>query len=89
MCTEPISTYRIPFHVKQQVHVFQCNVRNEEEIQALVQFSLEKMGRINGLVNNAGGNCDAHVIGWMTGLHPISVPKPTNQPTNHTPQASL
>lgn len=37
------------------MYTFQCNVRSEEEIQALVQFALEKMGRIDGLVNNAGG----------------------------------
>lgn len=38
-----------------KVHVCQCNVRSEEEIQKLVGFALEKMGRIDGLVNNAGG----------------------------------
>lgn len=38
-----------------KVHVCQCNVRSEEEIQKLVAFALEKMGRIDGLVNNAGG----------------------------------
>jgi NAD(P)-dependent dehydrogenase (short-subunit alcohol dehydrogenase family) len=44
-----------------QVHVFQCNVRSEEEIKALVRFALEKMGRIDGLVNNAGGEL------WVVG----------------------
>lgn len=38
-----------------QVYTFQCNVRKEDEIQALAAFALEKMGRIDGLVNNAGG----------------------------------
>lgn len=38
-----------------KVHVCQCNVRSEEDIQNLVAFALEKMGRIDGLVNNAGG----------------------------------
>ena len=38
-----------------RVHVCQCNVRSEEAIQKLVGFALEKMGRIDGLVNNAGG----------------------------------
>lgn len=38
-----------------KVYTFQCNVRSEEEIQGLVRFALEKMGRIDGLVNNAGG----------------------------------
>jgi len=38
-----------------KVHVCQCNVRSEGDIQTLVAFALEKMGRIDGLVNNAGG----------------------------------
>ena len=38
-----------------KVHVCRCNVRSEENIQELVTFALEKMGRIDGLVNNAGG----------------------------------
>lgn len=38
-----------------KAYVCTCNVRNEEEIKQLVAFALEKMGRIDGLVNNAGG----------------------------------
>jgi NAD(P)-dependent dehydrogenase (short-subunit alcohol dehydrogenase family) len=38
-----------------KVYACQCNVRSEGDIQKLVQFALDKMGRIDGLVNNAGG----------------------------------
>ena len=38
-----------------KAYVCTCNVRNEEEIKELVAFALAKMGRIDGLVNNAGG----------------------------------
>ncbi|NLM20551.1 MAG: SDR family oxidoreductase [Peptococcaceae bacterium] len=35
-------------------HHFICNVRNKDEIEALVKFAMEKYGRIDVLVNNAG-----------------------------------
>ncbi|WP_421101322.1 2,4-dienoyl-CoA reductase [Sporosarcina psychrophila] len=37
-------------------HPFQMDVRNVESVAALVAFTDEKFGRIDGLVNNAAGN---------------------------------
>ncbi|MBE1553636.1 2,4-dienoyl-CoA reductase [Sporosarcina limicola] len=37
-------------------HVFQMDVRNVESVEALIAFTDEKFGRIDGLVNNAAGN---------------------------------
>ncbi len=32
-----------------------CNIRNEEQVIATIQAALERFGRLDGLVNNAGG----------------------------------
>jgi citronellol/citronellal dehydrogenase len=32
-----------------------CNIRHDDEVQATVQTVLERLGRLDGLVNNAGG----------------------------------
>lgn len=45
-----------------KIYVCQCNVRNEDDIQKLVTFALETMGRIDGLVNNAGGQVGAPLV---------------------------
>ncbi|KAA0966674.1 2,4-dienoyl-CoA reductase [Sporosarcina sp. ANT_H38] len=37
-------------------HLFQMDVRNVESVEALIAFTDEKFGRIDGLVNNAAGN---------------------------------
>jgi NAD(P)-dependent dehydrogenase (short-subunit alcohol dehydrogenase family) len=37
-------------------HLFQMDVRNIESVTALIAFTDEKFGRIDGLVNNAAGN---------------------------------
>lgn len=37
------------------VSVFQCNIRQEEQIKALVDAVLSQHGRLDALVNNAGG----------------------------------
>jgi NAD(P)-dependent dehydrogenase (short-subunit alcohol dehydrogenase family) len=37
-------------------HLFQMDVRNVESVTALIAFTDEKFGRIDGLVNNAAGN---------------------------------
>jgi NAD(P)-dependent dehydrogenase (short-subunit alcohol dehydrogenase family) len=34
----------------------QCDVRNPEEIDAVLNISIEKFGQVNGLLNNAAGN---------------------------------
>ena len=39
-----------------RAHPFQMDVRNVESVEALVAFTDEKFGRIDGLVNNAAGN---------------------------------
>ena len=36
------------------VHTMKCDVSKEEQIIALVAFAFEKMGGLNGLINNAG-----------------------------------
>lgn len=38
------------------VDIFQMDVRNVEMVEALIAFTDEKFGRIDGLVNNAAGN---------------------------------
>lgn len=38
-----------------KVAAVKCNVRSEEDVTSLVDAALEHMGRIDGLVNNAGG----------------------------------
>ena len=52
-------------------HVFQMDVRKVETVDALVAFTDEKFGRIDGLVNNAAGNFivkaeDLSPNGWNT-----------------------
>jgi 3-oxoacyl-[acyl-carrier protein] reductase len=36
------------------IHTMKCDVSKEEQIVALVAFAFEKMGGLNGLINNAG-----------------------------------
>ena len=36
------------------IHTMKCDVSKEEQIIALVAFAFEKMGGLNGLINNAG-----------------------------------
>ena len=38
-----------------QVFARACNIRSEEEVNATVQAALERFGRLDGLVNKAGG----------------------------------
>ncbi|MFC7685592.1 2,4-dienoyl-CoA reductase [Ureibacillus sp. GCM10028918] len=38
------------------VETFQMDVRDVEHVKAMVQFTVEKFGKIDGLVNNAAGN---------------------------------
>ncbi|XP_071479173.1 peroxisomal trans-2-enoyl-CoA reductase-like [Diadema antillarum] len=39
----------------ENVHAFTCNIRNKEQVKSLMQTTLDKFGRIDFLVNNAGG----------------------------------
>src|SRR5438067_1903913 len=32
-----------------------CNIRHQEQVQATIQAVLDRFGRLDGLVNNAGG----------------------------------
>ena len=38
------------------VDIFQMDVREVEHVKAMVQFTIDKFGKIDGLVNNAAGN---------------------------------
>ncbi|CAI8057532.1 Peroxisomal trans-2-enoyl-CoA reductase [Geodia barretti] len=38
-----------------RVFPFQCNIRSEEQVEALMKYAVEKHGRIDYLVNNGGG----------------------------------
>ena len=38
------------------IETFQMDVREPEHAQAMVEFTVEKFGRVDGLVNNAAGN---------------------------------
>ena len=38
------------------IETFQMDVREPEHAQAMVEFAVEKFGRVDGLVNNAAGN---------------------------------
>lgn len=40
----------------QPVHPVACDVRSEEDVEALLNATLEKFGRVDGLLNNAAGN---------------------------------
>ncbi|MFN2422859.1 MAG: SDR family oxidoreductase [Cryomorphaceae bacterium] len=40
----------------QPVHPVACDVRSEEDIEGLLKATLEKFGRVDGLLNNAAGN---------------------------------
>jgi len=42
--------------IGENAHIFQMDVRNVESVEALVTFTDEKFGQIDGLVNNAAGN---------------------------------
>ena len=33
----------------------QCNIRDRESVEQMVQSTIEKFGRVDGLVNNGGG----------------------------------
>ncbi|CAI5762715.1 Uncharacterized protein PODLI_1B036531 [Podarcis lilfordi] len=46
---------KIPSTVSAQVTPVQCNIRKEEEVEALVKSTLDLHGRIDFLVNNGGG----------------------------------
>lgn len=53
-----------------QVTAVQCNIRKEEEVDNLVKSTLAKYGKINFLVNNAGGQFmapveDVTAKGWQ------------------------
>jgi len=52
-------------------HAIACDIRDEEQVRALVAGVLERTGRIDGLVNNAGGQFAAPLAsitqkGWET-----------------------
>lgn len=36
--------------------IYQMDVRNPEEANAMVNFAAERFGRVDGLINNAAGN---------------------------------
>ncbi|MCH7320759.1 2,4-dienoyl-CoA reductase [Solibacillus sp. MA9] len=42
------------------IETFQMDVREPEHVQAMVDFTVEKFGRIDSLVNNAAGNFLVH-----------------------------
>jgi NAD(P)-dependent dehydrogenase (short-subunit alcohol dehydrogenase family) len=46
----------ISTETKNEVLAVACDVRKEEEIQAMLQQTLTKFGRVDGLLNNAAGN---------------------------------
>jgi citronellol/citronellal dehydrogenase len=52
-------------------HAISCDIRDEEQVRALITGVLERTGRIDGLVNNAGGQFAAPLAsitqkGWET-----------------------
>jgi citronellol/citronellal dehydrogenase len=52
-------------------HAIVCDIRDEEQVRAMVAGTLEQTGRIDGLVNNAGGQFAAPLAtitqkGWET-----------------------
>jgi citronellol/citronellal dehydrogenase len=52
-------------------HAMPCDIRDEEQVRALITGVLERTGRIDGLVNNAGGQFAAPLAsitqkGWET-----------------------
>jgi hypothetical protein len=68
-----------------------CNIRNEEHVHDTIQAVLERFGRLDGLVNNAGGQffSPAEKItarGWQNinpGRHFISLLKVKLKITNN------
>ncbi|HEV7735183.1 MAG TPA: SDR family oxidoreductase [Candidatus Binatia bacterium] len=44
-------------------HALPCDIRDEEQVRAMVTGVLERTGRIDGLVNNAGGQFAAPLAG--------------------------
>jgi citronellol/citronellal dehydrogenase len=52
-------------------HAIACDIRDEEQVRAMIAGALEQTGRIDGLVNNAGGQFAAPLAtitqkGWET-----------------------
>lgn len=47
---------RVARSLGRRASAIRCDVRNDEELDRLVEFALEQHGRIDGLVNNAGVN---------------------------------
>lgn len=43
-----------------KVHIFPMDVRKVESVQSLVDYTDQKFGRIDGLINNAAGNFVVH-----------------------------
>ena len=41
---------------KSAIHPVQCDVRNYEEVEKVLQTAIEKFGRVDALLNNAAGN---------------------------------
>ncbi|XP_071825376.1 peroxisomal trans-2-enoyl-CoA reductase-like isoform X1 [Apostichopus japonicus] len=48
-------------HSKSDLSYMQCNIRKEEEVKSLMDYTIEKYGRIDYLVNNGGGQFPAHI----------------------------
>lgn len=53
------------------LHVFQCNIREEDQVKALFKFTKEQCGKIDLLVNNGGGQFpspaeDISLKGWKS-----------------------
>ena len=45
-----------PAHGKSSAHFVAADVREPEQIDAVVQFALDRFGRLDTLINNAGGS---------------------------------
>jgi 3-oxoacyl-[acyl-carrier protein] reductase len=52
--------------IGREAHLFAADVRDEAEVNGLVAGVLEKFGRIDGLVNNAGVIADSPVVDMPT-----------------------